>query len=106
MCFKEINTYKTEKVSLSFFKLITVFIPLVVFASESVLNFVTGFYKNGILIMDFKKIIVHHMKRGMWNDILTFFIFIGVNFNYLHRYYMVFLLLRVLRVFKYYNSIN
>ncbi len=49
-----------------------VIFPEVLLIIDSLLKFMTGYYENGIVIVDKQKIISHYLKRGIFFDFLSY----------------------------------
>lgn len=56
----------------SLWKLFTIIFPLLIFGSEIILNFITGFYKNGNLILECKQVIANYAKKDFFIDLITY----------------------------------
>ena len=50
----------------------TIFIPEVLLILDTLLKFITGYYDNGIVIIDTSKIMKHYIKKGLIFDILSY----------------------------------
>lgn len=48
--------------------------PIILYSIETILNFCTGYYHNGILIMNLLQIIKKNLKFDFWIDIISIFI--------------------------------
>lgn len=48
-------------------------IPEVVMITDTVLKFITGYYEQGVIIMDKEKIMKKYLKKGLLYDILSYF---------------------------------
>lgn len=58
-----------------------VFIPEILLVIDSLLKFITGYHKNGILIIDHEKIIHHYIKKGLLMDILSYLPLVTLAFR-------------------------